>query len=110
MTFSDITRSFPAERATIGRLEELLRSGSWGSRTFDHLVADTQPTSEASLALILEQLAAGGVLRHAYRIYSHGSPKPIDEVNTWSDIPDEIHDSHTGSLAKVELDDVKVIY
>lgn len=108
--FASITAEFPAERETLSRLASLVGTGQQREMTLDHLIQRLRPSSDYSLARILERLVAEGIIGRVFRVVSPADRLPIEDFPSFSRVPEVLFDWHNGTEISVRPRDVRVVY
>ena len=108
--FDALISEFPEERASLARLRVLLNSSVHQEMTLDHLILELSPRSIPTFARALERLAAGGLVERLYRVESRKSRGPIQDFQSYEEIPTTLFDWHSDTEIEVLPSDLRVIY
>lgn len=111
--FKDIMASFPLDKESIRRLEELVSHAGAPAEpaySFDHLIDVLAPSSPEALSLLLTELQQRGFVEKIVRVESPSNKGGIGDFRSVADVPEEIYDWRTDRTIAVEPDNLKVLF
>jgi hypothetical protein len=112
MNFESIVSKHPSEGEAIAKLRDILvgtkRQGD--EFTLNRLCDLATPNSREEFAIILGELARGGLIRLIVRVISPSTQGGIKDFSTLDEVPEVIHDWRTDLEVHVSPENLCVIY
>ncbi|MFO1498378.1 MAG: hypothetical protein U1G07_08305 [Verrucomicrobiota bacterium] len=112
MNFASTADKYPAERASLARLERIVGEVAGGGveYTFNRLCDLAKPRSREGFALALGELVQRGFLQQIVRVLSPTTQGGIAEYPSLRDVPPLIHDWRADLEFEVRPEHLLVIY
>jgi hypothetical protein len=112
MNFESIASKHPSEEEALEKLRDLLSKAKRKEEEFtlNRLCDLVAPNSREELAIILGEMARGGLIKLVVRVVSPSAQGGIGDFPTLDEVPDVVHDWRTDSEVQVSPENLRVIY
>lgn len=112
MSFETIASKHPSEREAIAKLREILYrpNRQEAEFTLNRLCDLVTPRDREEFAVILGELARGGLVKLVVRVISPSTQGGVQDYSTLDEVPEVVHDWRTDSLLHVGPENLRVIY
>ena len=112
MNFESIASKFPSEQEAIAKLREILSKADREEAEFtlNRLCDLVVPRDREEFAIILGELARGGLIKLVVRVVSPTTQGGVGDFSDLAQVPQVIHDWRTDTAVQVTSENLRIIY